>query len=123
MKTRISVQTFMRSHTLAAVAAVALLFAPAATFAQITIGPGGIIVGRAPRDGDPVLAAGAVVTTVRNGGTNAPPKDGGATACRTFAAGWAGLALPAFTVTAPATSARWAGPAMPNADSGGLNVN
>jgi hypothetical protein len=70
----------------------------------------------------PVLAAGAVVTTVRNGGTNAPPKDGGATACRTFAAGWAGLALPAFTVTAPATSARWAGPAMPNADSGGLNV-
>jgi hypothetical protein len=45
MKTRISVQTFMRSHTLAAVAAVALLFAPAATFAQITIGPGGVTVG------------------------------------------------------------------------------
>ena len=69
-----------------------------------------------------VWEAGAVVTTVRNGGTNAPPKDGGATASKTFAEAWAGLVLPAFTVTIPATSARWAEPAMPNADSGGLNV-
>jgi hypothetical protein len=70
----------------------------------------------------PVLAAGAVVTTVRNGGTNAPPKDGGATASKTFAEAWAGLVLPAFTVTIPATSARWAEPAMPNAGNGSSNA-
>jgi len=63
-----------------------------------------------------------VLTTVRNGGANAPPKDGGATVCRTFAEAWADLALLAFTATTHATSARWGEPATPNAGSGGLNV-
>src|ERR687886_1802970 len=37
--------TILAAHTCAAVAAIALLFAPVSTLAQITFGPGGITIG------------------------------------------------------------------------------
>src|SRR5919199_1673769 len=38
-------RTTLTTHTLAAVATIALLFAPVPTFAQITFGPGGVTIG------------------------------------------------------------------------------
>jgi hypothetical protein len=45
VKTRISMQTFMRTHALAAAAVAAFFFAPVSAFAQVTLGPGGVTIG------------------------------------------------------------------------------